>query len=239
MLLQMGRDYLRLDPTGRADTFGSWLRATIQAEGEGTGGRGDAVDVTTFHAAKGLEWAVVHLAGVEEGFVPISHARTAAARAEEARLCYVAMTRAQRDLRITWARARTFASKVVERRRSPLLDPLVHAIAHTAPVVAAEPQPPVEDWAADVSAHRQRLGDVGVPPALQRLREWRHRTARAARIEDAAVLPDHVLHRIVDLDPRDVDALGEVRGVGPILARRFGLAILAALATPADLGQDA
>ena len=97
----------------------------------------------------------------------------------------------------------------------------------------------MDDWAAEVSVHRQRLGEVGVPPALERLRGWRHRTARAARIEDAAVLPDHVLHRIVDLDPRDVDALGEVRGVGPILARRFGLAILAALTTPADLGQDA
>ena len=72
----------------------------------------DAVDVATFHAAKGLEWATVHLAGVEDGFVPIAHARTAAAKAEEVRLLYVAMTRAQRELRITYAEQRTFNGRV-------------------------------------------------------------------------------------------------------------------------------
>ena len=65
----------------------------------------DAVDVATFHAAKGLEWATVHLAGAEDGFVPIAHARTAAAKAEEVRLLYVAMTRAERELRISLRRA--------------------------------------------------------------------------------------------------------------------------------------
>ena len=40
------------------------------------------------------------MAGVEDGYVPIAHARTAAARAEEARLLYVAMTRATQRLYI-------------------------------------------------------------------------------------------------------------------------------------------
>ena len=110
-LLRMGQDYLRLDPMGQADAFARWLTATVQSEGDAPAG-GDAIDLATFHAAKGLEWVVVHLAGVEEGYVPIAHARTAAAKAEEARLLYVAMTRAQRELRITWAEQRTFASKV-------------------------------------------------------------------------------------------------------------------------------
>ena len=35
---------------------------------------GDAVEIVTFHAAKGLEWSMVHLAGLEKGFVPIHHA---------------------------------------------------------------------------------------------------------------------------------------------------------------------
>ena len=52
--------------------FVAWLVATLQSEG-GDDGR-DAVTLATFHAAKGLEWPVVHLAGLEDGLVPIGHA---------------------------------------------------------------------------------------------------------------------------------------------------------------------
>ncbi|MEQ1787413.1 MAG: 3'-5' exonuclease, partial [Acidimicrobiales bacterium] len=222
------------------DTFSSWLTATVQSEGDHPGTR-DAVDVATFHAAKGLEWVTVHLAGIEDGYVPIIHARTAAARAEEARLLYVAMTRAQRDLRVSWAEHRTFGGKVVERRRSPLLDPLVQQAA--ARPVAVEPgpvTPPVDDWTDEVARQREVLkaGRVTAPPALEALRRWREVAARAARIEPEAVLPDHVLQRVVAAHPRDLTALGEVRGVGPILAGRFGEAMLGALSAPADAGGD-
>jgi len=54
----------------------------------------DAVEVATFHAAKGLEWPIVHLAGLEQGLMPISRAKTPAEVAEERRLLYVAITRA-------------------------------------------------------------------------------------------------------------------------------------------------
>jgi DNA helicase-2/ATP-dependent DNA helicase PcrA len=239
-LLRMGRDYLRLDPMGRADTFSAWLTATVQSEGDHPGSR-DAVDLATFHAAKGLEWATVHLAGIEDGYVPIAHAKTAAARAEEARLLYVAMTRAQRDLRISWAERRTFSGKVVDRRRSPLLDPLVQQAASRP--VEPEPgsiSPPVEGWADEVARQRKRLraGAPTVAPELDALRRWRDQAARAARIDPDAVLPDHVLSRVVAARPADLEALGAVRGVGPILARRFGDAMLGAMASPADAGGD-
>jgi DNA helicase-2/ATP-dependent DNA helicase PcrA len=240
-LLRMGRDYLRLDPVGRADTFSAWLTATVQSEGDAAGPGRDAVDVATFHAAKGLEWATVHIAGAEDGYIPIAHAKTAAARAEEARLLYVAMTRAQRDLRISWAEQRTFASKVVDRRRSPLLDPLVQQAA--AAPAATDPgpvAPPVDDWPDELARQREVLDASRVPatPALDALRRWREVAARAARIEPEAVLPDHVLSRVVAAGPHDVDELGAVRGVGPILAGRFGAAMLGALASPADAGGD-
>lgn len=246
-LLRMGRDYLRLDPVGRADTFSAWLTATVQSEGD-TGGLGrDAVDLATFHAAKGLEWVTVHIAGAEDGYVPISYARTAAAKAEEARLLYVAMTRAQRELNITWAEQRTFASKVVDRRRSPLLDPLLAAAAAGA---ASEPLAgtdhpgtagsPVASWTEELARQRELLRAGRPPgheadPVLESLRHWRDVAARAARIDPEAVLPDHVLSLVVAARPRDVDELGAVRGVGPILASRFGDAMLGALA---GLGGD-
>src|SRR5690606_18155533 len=79
-LVQMGQDYMRLDSLAGADSFAGWRYATVMSEGD-AGRGGDAVVVGTFHAAKGLEWAIVHLAGIEDGYVPIAHARSTAARA--------------------------------------------------------------------------------------------------------------------------------------------------------------
>jgi DNA helicase-2/ATP-dependent DNA helicase PcrA len=230
-LIRMGHDYLRLDPNGRADTLATWLTATIQSEQDAAGTGRDAVDVATFHAAKGLEWATVHLAGVEDGFVPIAHARTAAAKAEEVRLLYVAMTRAERDLRITFAEQRTFNGRVVPRRPSPLIEPLIDALLSGE---ASAPSPDLEEaagWRDELTRQRQLLrAATGVPPSLDALRAWRAEAARAARIDPEAVLPDHVLARVATEHPSDVEALGAVRGVGPILAHRFGEDILDALA---------
>jgi DNA helicase-2/ATP-dependent DNA helicase PcrA len=69
----------------------------------------DKVRVTllTMHNAKGLEFPVVFIAGMEEGLFP--HSRSLASEAsmeEERRLCYVGMTRAEKRLILTWARYR-------------------------------------------------------------------------------------------------------------------------------------
>lgn len=68
----------------------------------------DAVILMTLHSAKGLEFPVVFLAGLEEGVFP--HARAIAddrGIEEERRLCYVGVTRARRRLYLTWAASRT------------------------------------------------------------------------------------------------------------------------------------
>src|SRR5690606_32256335 len=64
-LVRLGREYLDLDPEGTASGFESWLASSLRSD-DGTGG-GDAVDLATFHAAKGLEWPIVHVAGLEDG----------------------------------------------------------------------------------------------------------------------------------------------------------------------------
>ena len=64
------------------------------------------VVLSTIHAAKGLEWQVVVVCGMEEGTFPSSHATTPEALEEERRLAYVALTRAKRTLALSSARHR-------------------------------------------------------------------------------------------------------------------------------------
>ncbi|MFC7790023.1 ATP-dependent helicase [Microbacterium sp. MAHUQ-60] len=63
------------------------------------------VTLSTLHAAKGLEWPHVLLAGWAEGALPISYATTFAQVDEERRLAYVGITRAARTLAISWSRS--------------------------------------------------------------------------------------------------------------------------------------
>ncbi|MGH9097877.1 MAG: ATP-dependent helicase [Acidimicrobiales bacterium] len=82
----------------------------------------DAVELATFHRAKGLEWPSVCVVGIEDGFIPIIHAATDAAREEERRLLYVALTRASVQLHCSWARSRrTNGGRRVDREPSPWL----------------------------------------------------------------------------------------------------------------------
>src|SRR5690606_5512954 len=118
-IVRLGRELLVVDPHADTASFPGWLR-TVLLDDDPAGA--DAVTVASFHSAKGLEWDIVHLAGVEDGYVPISHARTPEAREEEVRLLYVAVTRAAETLRCSWAATRTFGETAVDRRPSPLLD---------------------------------------------------------------------------------------------------------------------
>jgi len=65
------------------------------------------VTLLTAHTAKGLEWPVVALAGLEEGLFPLGRAAgEPGGLEEERRLCYVGLTRARERLYLSWARMR-------------------------------------------------------------------------------------------------------------------------------------
>ncbi len=83
-------------------------------------GKKDAVNLMTLHAAKGLEFRVVFMVGMEEGLFP--HSRSLMEKnelEEERRLCYVGMTRARKKLYLSYARRRLFfgqkTSNIVSR----------------------------------------------------------------------------------------------------------------------------
>ncbi len=82
----------------------------------------DGVQLMTLHSAKGLEFPVVFLCGCEEGLFP--HYMTMEdpkGLEEERRLCYVGMTRAMRELYLTYAESRRLHGKEVYHRPSRFL----------------------------------------------------------------------------------------------------------------------
>jgi superfamily I DNA/RNA helicase len=89
------------------------------APGRGRTKDHEAVELVTFHRAKGLEWTSVCVTGLEDGLVPIFHAAATEAWNEERRLLYVALTRASSDLCCTWARSRTSNSSGRRSDREP------------------------------------------------------------------------------------------------------------------------
>lgn len=61
----------------------------------------ESITLSAIHAAKGLEWTLVHVVGLSEGQLPIVHATAPDAIDEERRLAYVAFTRARDTLRLS------------------------------------------------------------------------------------------------------------------------------------------
>lgn len=196
-------DYLRDHPLGDGIGLRSWIAST-DPFGTATGG---GVELATFHGAKGREWDTVIVTGVETGLVPHRSASTNEARAEEARLLYVAVTRARRRLVVTWSERRGG----YRRKRSPLLDgfePLEHAAV----------APPAHVLLAADSSRRDGADGDGLRDGL---RTWRRRTARNTGLLPEQVCDDATLVAIERARPRDESGLAAVPGVGPITARRW------------------
>ena len=95
------------DAAERGDTLAEFLdHAALVADSDALD-EAAQISLLTMHNAKGLEWPAVFIAGLEEGLFPHSRSRdNDDALEEERRLCYVALTRAQKKLTLSWARMR-------------------------------------------------------------------------------------------------------------------------------------
>ncbi len=104
-LVSAARDYT---PEGEMPPLQSFLAHAVLESGEAQGEAfEDCVQMMTLHSAKGLEFPLVFLCGLEEGLFP--HQRThidLEGLEEERRLCYVGMTRAMKQLYFTYAEQR-------------------------------------------------------------------------------------------------------------------------------------
>ena len=146
-LLALADDHMALDPGATVGSFTSGLRSSGRSAAAA-----DGVELTTFHGAKGLEWPVVHIVGAENGYVPVSHARTPEVRAEERRLFHVAATRASQELHALWCSSRQVGDRIVERRPSPWLEAV-----DTAGPSEAGTEAPDEAGVAEIIAETRKL----------------------------------------------------------------------------------
>ena len=132
-LVSAAREYETREPDASLGGFVDRLSLLSEADEE-SGTREATVWMMTMHAAKGLEFPVVVIAGLEEGLFP--HSRSAEDEEEieeERRLCYVGMTRARQQLVLTGAaRRRVFGeyqncepSRFLDEIPSDLIDKIV------------------------------------------------------------------------------------------------------------------
>ena len=93
---------------GEEASLPDYLRHIALFTNQDADSRQDAVKIMTVHTAKGLEFPVVFVCGLNEGIFPSKKTASRAAMEEERRLAFVAFTRAEQELLLSCAGGRTF-----------------------------------------------------------------------------------------------------------------------------------
>ncbi|HSR82987.1 MAG TPA: ATP-dependent DNA helicase UvrD2 [Streptosporangiaceae bacterium] len=216
-LAQLAADFFAANPAAGLDGLSAEL-AVRTAIGHVPAMAG--VTLASLHAAKGLEWRAVFLAGLSDGTVPIIYAQTDEAIAEERRLLYVGITRARERLQLSWTLARSPGGRRT-RKPSRFLTALGPGRA-----VAEEPA------GGKLSARRRGrdAGGAGRPaaddPLFQRLRDWRLEVSRVQAVPAYVVFSDATLQAIADTRPSTQAQLASIPGVGAVKLDRYGAAVL-------------
>src|SRR4051794_14772604 len=150
-LVQVAREYDATAPEG--GSLGEFLQQiALLADADTLRDDEGLVTLMTLHNAKGLEFPIVFIIGMEDGVFPHARALDEGAVEEERRLCYVGLTRAMRDLTLTYARRRNSFGTQSFGMRSRFLDEipaeLTDAGSRPAPITswgARAPGPPVAE----------------------------------------------------------------------------------------------
>src|SRR4051812_48337775 len=147
-LVSAAREYETRDPEPSLGGFVDQLSLLSDVDEE-SGSRDARVLMMTMHSAKGLEFPVVVIAGLEEGLFP--HSRSAdddAELEEERRLCYVGITRAERRLVLTSAARRRVYGDYQATQPSRFLDEIPSELIEEARSNFSSPQSPYTQFRA-------------------------------------------------------------------------------------------
>ncbi|MBI4717806.1 MAG: UvrD-helicase domain-containing protein [Planctomycetes bacterium] len=123
-------------------TLIDWLEyAALVSDVDSVEQSGAGVTLMTLHAAKGLEFDVVYIIGLEDGLLPFRRDEFVRGdEEEERRLCFVGMTRARKVLTLSRARQRFVRGSTLATVRSPFLDELPPAAVEWSTPADAAPQ---------------------------------------------------------------------------------------------------
>lgn len=103
--------------------------AALTSSAEQTEGDAEGVTLMTVHTAKGLEWPLVFVTGMEDGLFPLSRAFDVPNGVEEERrLAYVAITRARDRVYLSWARTRRRGGQIMPNTSSRFLEAIPRGI---------------------------------------------------------------------------------------------------------------
>ena len=117
---QMIEEAMEEQPASPLNAF--LAHAALESGEEGADGGEDAVQLMTMHSAKGLEFPAVFLTGLEEGLFPHSRSMQSSEELEEERrLCYVGITRAMKELNLSYAEVRRLRGQEHRNRPSRFL----------------------------------------------------------------------------------------------------------------------
>ena len=187
------------------------------------------VTLSTLHAAKGLEWDKVFVAGVSEGLIPISLAQGEDAIEEEKRLLYVGMTRARDRLCVSYSRSRHGGNG--KRKASRFLKDLWPRDDKSRTRVgrggALEGGRSKKSAARAARADFEENNSPEVIELFERLRAWRKAEAEARLIPAFAVLTDKTLRDVAIAQPKTLVQLRVIKGIGEVKIDYFGPQILA------------
>ena len=132
-LVSAAREYESRDPEPSLGGFVDQLSLLSDVDEE-AGARDARIWMMTMHSAKGLEFPVVVIAGLEEGLFPHSRSRDDEAELEEERrLCYVGITRARTRLVLTSAARRRVFGEYQSTEPSRFLDEIPAELIEQAP----------------------------------------------------------------------------------------------------------
>lgn len=225
---------------GTADLAGFVDELTARAQAEHPLSS-DGVTLSTLHAAKGLEWTAVALVGVQEGTLPLSLAAGPEQVAEEARLFYVGITRARRQLLICWSRSRRGGGG--HRQPSRFLDGIAPRPERPPSGGGRRPKPTSALSATcracgkplHTGAERKLRRHVDCPSGYDEdtyasLVAWRLGLARERSVPAYVIFTDATLMAIAEDRPRDTTGLLAIPGVGRTKCEQYGEAVLAILA---------